>query len=91
MLEGLSIEEDKPSNIFWKWILGEKGEKEELEYNNQLFQIFKYVSLNFSQDQTTGRKRNPTQIATNKLEVFKDLVSIVKESAIFFGSFNIHF
>lgn len=36
-------------------------------------------------------KENQIQIITNKLEVFKDLVSIAGESAIAFGSFNIHF
>lgn len=38
-----------------------------------------------------GGKENQTQIATNTLEVFKDIVFIVRESAVAFGSFNRHF
>lgn len=49
-----------------------------------------FLSTSLKIKQLEG-KEDQSQITRNKLEVFKDLVSIVRESAIAFGSFNILF
>lgn len=62
---------------------GGRGRNKETEYNNQILQIFKNASLKIK---PLEGKENQTPITTNKPEVFKDLISIVRESAIAFLS-----